>query len=953
MWAGVTQPTMTTDAENPTYYLIKNFRSGQYVKYVGPESGLAQSPDITKEVLWYFESNGEGVNIIPAANPGLKVASTTSLTAEGTVFYLVENPHKEGYFCISTNQGLGGTSCWDSNANGGFSGGWSPSASDADGTSWNIKEVPVTKSELQDEDYLSKKCTAYKNLEGITSLSTYANTFASIKAATNESELNTALSNLPSAYVIFQNRQYNDYLKIDNTQTTVVSSPANYEEVIKLVPAGDGSFYLFGCKSRTYAGDVQTSAVVGVTADSKVPYYIQSFAGYAVARPVSYSDGSQNYLHRDGYSKIVGWGTGANATHWTITETSVPDYQTLLQLAIAEANGIVAHSGTPGYPSQSAMATLQDAVNTAQSATDYESAYEQLDAAITTALTDINYIPQTGKYYTIVNARGAMVYDPAHDESVDATNNDAKYLWYNDGELDTTDPNNLWGFVQDKDGNYYMYNAGKKQFATIGKGIVGPNGGTYGKGTWIFSNTPAYITLDDGIANDIAAPRVRVRATIATTRESYTMSVSTGYYGPVIDYDAANDGGVPMLFTEIGTADDDVVSAIEALLEDATPFRDALQEVINGTSTINIGADLGQYNADEAYTSALAAAKAAVANEQATKDEVVSALTALEDAIANLPLNMPKTGTFLRIKGKTSGKYLAAGSASNNKFNMSDATNATTIFYYDADKHLVNLASGQSNGMTASSWNWVYGAGNASTVTFGDGETNGGYNIQSASAYFYDDGDAAASSADRGGSNNGHVRYNSWELAYVNELPIALTQVGESYYATLCSPVALTISDVQAYIATAASEGKLTLAEVEGTIPANEPVILVGTSATAEFAIAEGNTEAVTGNLLSGNATGGTTEANSILTLQSHEDEAGFYVYTGTGIPAFKAYLTLAGLGEAGIKGFTFDFGTTDSIATVEGETTEGAAIYNLAGQRVEKAVKGVYIINGKKVLVK
>lgn len=45
-----------------------------------------------------------------------------------------------------------------------------------------------------------------------------------------------------------------------------------------------------------------------------------------------------------------------------------------------------------------------------------------------------------------------------------------------------------------------------------------------------------------------------------------------------------------------------------------------------------------------------------------------------------------------------------------------------------------------------------------------------------------------------------------------------------------------------------------------------------------------------------------------------------------------------------------------DGIESVQGDGTMGkapVAIYNLAGQRVNKAVKGLYIINGKKVLVK
>ena len=44
----------------------------------------------------------------------------------------------------------------------------------------------------------------------------------------------------------------------------------------------------------------------------------------------------------------------------------------------------------------------------------------------------------------------------------------------------------------------------------------------------------------------------------------------------------------------------------------------------------------------------------------------------------------------------------------------------------------------------------------------------------------------------------------------------------------------------------------------------------------------------------------------------------------------------------------------TTAITSVEETAAPAkAAIYNLAGQRVSKAVKGIYIINGKKVVVK
>jgi hypothetical protein len=87
-------------------------------------------------------------------------------------------------------------------------------------------------------------------------------------------------------------------------------------------------------------------------------------------------------------------------------------------------------------------------------------------------------------------------------------------------------------------------------------------------------------------------------------------------------------------------------------------------------------------------------------------------------------------------------------------------------------------------------------------------------------------------------------------------------------------------------------------------------------------------------------------EANgSQYVLASKDGVVGFYQATGT-IPAGKAYIEKAG---AGVKGFFF--GGADGIAEVETGNDSDAAIFDLSGRRVVKAQKGIYIINGKKVL--
>ena len=82
----------------------------------------------------------------------------------------------------------------------------------------------------------------------------------------------------------------------------------------------------------------------------------------------------------------------------------------------------------------------------------------------------------------------------------------------------------------------------------------------------------------------------------------------------------------------------------------------------------------------------------------------------------------------------------------------------------------------------------------------------------------------------------------------------------------------------------------------------------------------------------------------------------GEFVKTTSGtIPAFRGYLALdKGQAAGGRLTISFDDEETTGIARVNGESvaTDGA-IYTLNGVRVEKPTKGLYIVNGKKVVIK
>lgn len=83
----------------------------------------------------------------------------------------------------------------------------------------------------------------------------------------------------------------------------------------------------------------------------------------------------------------------------------------------------------------------------------------------------------------------------------------------------------------------------------------------------------------------------------------------------------------------------------------------------------------------------------------------------------------------------------------------------------------------------------------------------------------------------------------------------------------------------------------------------------------------------------------------------------GFYKCSATTIPAHKAYYRVSKGGAPELTVLTFDFG--DGTTGIESLTTplsqeEGAQnVYNLNGQRVSRPTKGVFIVNGRKMVVK
>lgn len=150
-----------------------------------------------------------------------------------------------------------------------------------------------------------------------------------------------------------------------------------------------------------------------------------------------------------------------------------------------------------------------------------------------------------------------------------------------------------------------------------------------------------------------------------------------------------------------------------------------------------------------------------------------------------------------------------------------------------------------------------------------------------------------------------------------------------------------------------ATAQKITLTAVKAA-PANTPLVLKGAAGDYTLTAATEAPDAVSNNDLQA-ATAAVTADGSQWILAQLNGGVGFAKCTpNTTIAAGKAYLVIPATTTA--KSFIgFGEDTTNGIASVISEeaSMKNARVYNLAGQQVNKAYKGVVIVNGKKYIQK
>ena len=209
-------------------------------------------------------------------------------------------------------------------------------------------------------------------------------------------------------------------------------------------------------------------------------------------------------------------------------------------------------------------------------------------------------------------------------------------------------------------------------------------------------------------------------------------------------------------------------------------------------------------------------------------------------------------------------------------------------------------------------------------------------------------------------------------LPLTNEYSLTISSAG---YATLYLDYAVAIpEEVEVYIASSVEGDRLLMTEVKGVLPANTGVIVRAKEGTYTFVESDGTPADVEGSMLTGTTTSTYITAApgyKYYVLAQKEGVVGMYrpkLTNGQFLNnANKAYLALES-SDLGIfddetntedeggqlsNRLRFDFGGTTGIDNSEIRNHDSEIIFDLSGRRVTHPAKGIYIVGGKKVVIK
>ena len=325
-------------------------------------------------------------------------------------------------------------------------------------------------------------------------------------------------------------------------------------------------------------------------------------------------------------------------------------------------------------------------------------------------------------------------------------------------------------------------------------------------------------------------------------------------------------------------------------------------------------------------------------------------------------INYPRTGYYIITNDNKSNMYMG--------FPNNGEDYSALMIYDDLGINTIAKLEKQTGNTYHVSFQgkYLYSWGSGSTIAgFSGYKTNVSGSVEDESvvlksnnAYIYADG--TNDNKVIGWKTNNYAKWTIVDAAGT-ELEIALNTVGSKSYATFSAPFPVTIGDNAKAYTVKLNGDRAVYSEIESKqIPAGAGILLISETAAANVTatISAKDFDALKNNDLVGFYLAQTfsydtsTSGTWYLGLGNHATSGiGFYqISSATG--ANKAYLPYAYTTGESVRGFVLVAGDDPTgINTTINADTAAKNYFDLSGRRVSKPTQGVYILNGKKVLVK
>ena len=311
---------------------------------------------------------------------------------------------------------------------------------------------------------------------------------------------------------------------------------------------------------------------------------------------------------------------------------------------------------------------------------------------------------------------------------------------------------------------------------------------------------------------------------------------------------------------------------------------------------------------------------------------------------------------------------------------------ASAISLYKADAVWSQFGTIKALGSASKYYKLIVDVNAKGTVVYGDGENAKTITGTSQTFYVKENENVELTLTPNVGCNLGSVTVNGVDMTatvvndkltflnvnsdltvnvkFVFDANTVGVTIGQLGVATFCEKsLAMDFSctnDVKAYIVSAfnPATGQVTLTRIMD-VPVGTGIVLLGSAGTYRIPLSTDETDFI--NMLVGvtadKVLNKTEGANSNFILSDGENGVGFYpVKDGSTLAAGKAYLSLptASL-PSNAQSFSLRFDDATGIRSMLNDREEAGAWYTLDGRRLDAqpTAKGLYIVNGKKVIVR